>query len=392
MNSIKKKPEMSSAGKNMPKAPSRADLLHAHRRDTLFSIFVFAATTTACFFFNKMASDPTLNIAMLYTLGVFIIARYTEGYLYGVLFAVTSVLSVNFFFTYPYQDFNFSLEGYQVTFLGMLLIGIVTSVMSTNMKEQQRQLAEQEKALLEAQKEKMRVNLLRAVSHDLRTPLTGIIGNSSSYLEMGDKLTEAEKRELIESVENDANWLLNMVENLLAVTRIDNETAKVTKSLEAVDEVASAAVIRFKKRFPEAVVHVKVPDELIMVMMDAMLIQQVILNILQNAQLHAKSKKPLDLYIDEDEDYVYFHIRDYGVGIDEKRVPTIFDGGVYHSEDGETDGYKGMGIGLSICKTIITAHDGTITAKNHSEGVEFCFSLPKDKEDEHVSENIGVDH
>lgn len=372
---------------------SRRELVRVHRKDTFFSIAVFTLTTIGCFFFNQMASDPTLNIAMLYTLGVFIIARYTEGYLYGVLFAVTSVLSVNFFFTYPFQNFNFSLEGYQVTFLGMLLIGIITSVMSTNMKEQQRQLAEQEKALMEAQKEKMRVNLLRAVSHDLRTPLTGIIGSSSFYLEMGDKLSEAEKRELVETIENDANWLLNMVENLLSITRIDNETAKVTKSLEAVDEVASAAVIRFKKRFPEAVVHVKVPDDLIMVMMDAMLIQQVILNILQNAQLHAKSTLPLELFIDEDEAFVYFHIRDYGIGIDEKRIATIFDGDNYHETKGETDGYKGMGIGLSICKTIITAHDGTITAKNHAEGVEFCFSLPKEKEgEEDVPKNISTDY
>ena len=224
---------------------TRAELVRVHRKDTLFSIAVFTVTTIGCFFFNRMASDPTLNIAMLYTLGVFIIVRYTEGYLYGVLFAVTSVLSVNFFFTYPFRNFNFSLKGYQVTFLGMLLIGIVTSVMSTSMKEQQRQLADQEKALMEAQKEKMRVNLLRAVSHDLRTPLTGIIGSSTSYLEMGDKLSEPEKRELVEAIENDANWLLNMVENLLSITRIDNETAKVTKSLEAVDEVALAAVIRF---------------------------------------------------------------------------------------------------------------------------------------------------
>ncbi len=391
-----KKKSQSAKQKNNGKKKTiltRAELVRVHRKDTLFSIAVFTATTIGCFFFNRMASDPTLNIAMLYTLGVFIIARYTEGYLYGVLFAVTSVLSVNFFFTYPFRNFNFSLEGYQVTFLGMLLIGIVTSVMSTSMKEQQRQLADQEKALMEAQKEKMRVNLLRAVSHDLRTPLTGIIGSSTSYLEMGDKLSEPEKRELVEAIENDANWLLNMVENLLSITRIDNETAKVTKSLEAVDEVASAAVIRFRKRFPNAVVRVKVPDELVMVMMDAMLIQQVILNILQNAQLHAKSTKPLELTIDEDEAYVYFHIRDYGVGIDETRIATIFDGDSYHETTGETDGYKGMGIGLSICKTIITAHDGTIIAKNHSEGVEFCFSLPKEKEDEKdVSEDISTDY
>ena len=80
---------------------SRRELVRVHRKDTFFSIAVFTLTTIGCFFFNHMASDPTLNIAMLYTLGVFIIARYTEGYLYGVLFAVTSVLSVNFFFTFP---------------------------------------------------------------------------------------------------------------------------------------------------------------------------------------------------------------------------------------------------------------------------------------------------
>ena len=227
----------------------------------------------------------------------------------------------------------------------------------------------------------MRAHLLRDVSHDLRTPLTGIIGNSSSYLEMGDKLTDEEKYNLVEYINNDANWLLSMVENLLSVTRINNETASVAKSLEAVDEVAAAAVIQFRKRFPEAEVHVKVPDDVVMVMMDAMLIQQVIINILQNAQLHAESKKPLELTIDEDEKQVNFHIRDYGVGIDESRLITIFDGEGYRPNEVKPDGYKGMGIGLSICKTIIKAHGGKIVAINHPDGAEFCFSLPKDKEE-----------
>ncbi len=267
----------------------KGELAASHKRDVLLCIMVFMIATFASFFFQKTASDPSLNIAMLYTLGVFIITRYTTGYVYGMLFSIMSVLSVNFFFTYPYQDFNFTIDGYQVTFLGMFAIGIITSAMSTNMKEQAKQLAKQEKELMEAQKEKMRANLLRAVSHDLRTPLTGIIGSSQSYLEMGESLTDEEKRELVSHINNDANWLLNMVENLLSVTRIDNETASVAKSLEPVDEVASAAVIHFKKRFPEAEVHVRVPDNVIMVMMDAMLIQQVIINILQNAQMHAKS-------------------------------------------------------------------------------------------------------
>ena len=372
--------------------PSKEELIRIHKKDTLISMGVFFAVTVASFFFNELASDPMLNIAMLYTLGVFIITRYTDGYIYGLMFAIASVLSVNFFFTYPFQTFNFTLEGYQVTFLGMFIIGIFTSTMSTNMKEQSRKLveqekalAEQEKALMEAQKEKMRANLLRAVSHDLRTPLTGIIGNSSSYLEMDDKLTDEEKRDLVEYINSDANWLLNMVENLLSVTRIDNETASVSKSLEPVDEVVAAAVIQFKKRFPEAEVHVTVPesepDDALMVMMDAMLIQQVILNILQNAQLHSGSTKALELTIDEDETSVSIRIRDYGVGIDDSKLDDIFDGEGFKKGDGNIDGYKGMGIGLSICKTIIMAHNGHISARNCEEGAEFYFSLPKETEE-----------
>ena len=377
---------------NRPAAPTQEELVRSHKKDTMISLGVFFVVTIASFFFNELASDPMLNIAMLYTLGVFIITRYTSGYIYGLMFAVFSVLSVNFFFTYPYQDFNFSLEGYQVTFLGMFIIGILTSTMSSNMKEQSRKLleqekalAEQEKALMEAEKEKMRANLLRAVSHDLRTPLTGIIGNSSTYLEMEHRLSNGEKRALMEYINNDANWLLNMVENLLSVTRIDNDTASVSKSMEPVDEVVAAAVIQFKKRFPEAEVHVTVPesepDDVMMVMMDAMLIQQVILNILQNAQLHSGSTKPLELTIDEDEDNVMVSIRDYGVGIDGDRINDIFDGAGFKKGESYTDGYKGMGIGLSICKTIIMAHNGQISARNCEEGAEFSFSLPKEIEE-----------
>ena len=360
----------------------RGQLAESHKRDILLCVLVFGATTLASFFFKNNASDPSLNIAMLYTLGIFIITRYTNGYVYGILFSLICMLSVNFFFTYPYQDFNFTIEGYQVTFLGMIVIGIVTSAMSTNMKEQQELLAKQEKELMEAQKEKMRANLLRAVSHDLRTPLTGIIGNSQSYLEMGDKLTEDEKTELITHIQEDSIWLLNMVENLLTVTRIDSDTATVAKSLEAVDEVVSAAVIQFKKRFPDAKVRVRVPDDFLMVEMDAMLIEQVIINILQNAEMHAESTKPHEISIDDNEEYVFVHIRDYGIGIAENKLETIFDGEGYRNEEVKPDGYKGMGIGLSICKTIITAHGGKIIAVNHSEGTEFCFSLPKEKEEE----------
>ena len=355
--------------------------LDEHQKSFLISLGAFLVATLISFWFHNSASDPSLNIAMIYTLCVFIVGRYTDGYLIGILFSVLSVLSVNFFFTYPYKEINFSLEGYQVTFIGMLMIGMATSVMSTRIKEQSENIQRQEKELADAEKEKMRANLLRAVSHDLRTPLTGIIGNSDSILENGNSLTDEEKNQLVENINDDANWLLNMVENLLTVTRIDGETAKVNKSTEMMDDVISASVIQFRKRFPEAKLNVFVPDELIMADMDPMLIEQVILNILQNAVMHSYTKNPIELSVNSDEDNVIVSIKDYGIGIKKEKLDTIFDGDDFRGGSISADGHKGMGIGLTICKTIISAHGGTISARNHEEGAEFIFTLPKNKEE-----------
>ena len=175
----------------------------------------------------------------------------------------------------------------------------------------------------------------------------------------------------------DSNWLLNMVENLLSVTRINNETAKVTKTSEPVEEVLSEAVIRLKKRLPDANIHVRVPEEFLMVPMDAVLIEQVLINLLENAVVHAESTEPIECYVESLSDYAIFHVRDYGVGIPSEKLATIFDGSSSTTST-SPDGRKGMGIGLSICKTIILAHGGEIKAINHTRGAEFYFTLPKE--------------
>ena len=354
-----------------------------HKRDFLIFLSVFIVTTAIALALREVVEkNYDTNMAIFYILGIILVARYTDGYVWGALFDVLSILSVNCFFTNPYQGFNLTIEGYPVTFASMLVIYLITSAMTTNMKKQSMILAKQEKQLMEAQKEKMRANLLRAISHDLRTPLTGIIGNSESYLRMEGSMTDEEKRTIVENIENDASWLLNMVENLLSVTRINNTTAKVTKYIEPVDEVVSSAVARFRKRFPGAELRVFLPDIVVMVMMDAMLIEQVLINILQNAYTHAKSVKPVELRVTEDDKRVWFFIKDYGIGIDEKKIETIFDGEDYlKDQDSKADGHKGMGIGLSICKTIVSAHGGDIKARNHNEGSEFYFYLPKEKEE-----------
>ena len=124
------------------------------------------------------------------------------------------------------------------------------------------QLQEKDRMLLNAEKETIRANLMRAMSHDLRTPLTSIIGSSSTYLSQEEYMSPGEKRKLVRNIEEDAQWLLNMVENLLSVTRIQDEKgiASVVKADESLEEVISDSVRRFRKRFPDVQVRVIIPD------------------------------------------------------------------------------------------------------------------------------------
>ena len=153
-------------------------------KDVLITLgILLTATIVALVYYRISASN--INVIMFYTLALLFISRLTSGYLPGIVAAMISVVCVNFLFTYPYGQINFILEGYPVTFICMLVVSVLTSASASHMKRQSRILADREKKLAEAEKEKMRANLLRAVSHDLRTPLTGIIGASSSYLRPG---------------------------------------------------------------------------------------------------------------------------------------------------------------------------------------------------------------
>ena len=338
---------------------------------------LLAVATCLSYIFFHIMDNPTANIALCYILALFLTARFTSGYFYGLFASLFGVVCVNFLFTYPYFALDFTLTGYPITFIAMFSISIATSALTTNMKEQAKVLSEREKLLMEAEKEKMRANLLRAISHDLRTPLTSIIGSSTVYLENGKYLTETEKSDLVSHILEDSNWLLNMVENLLSVTRINNETTKVNKSLESVEEVLAEAVLRLKKRLPDARVNVCVPDEVLMIPMDAVLIEQVLINLMENAFVHSKTTEPVECYVDTGDDYITFHVQDHGIGIPPEKLSTIFDGSSSTTST-SNDGRKGLGIGLSICKTIIVAHGGDIKAANHNNGAEFYFTLPKE--------------
>ncbi|MEG0564922.1 MAG: DUF4118 domain-containing protein [Hungatella sp.] len=343
------------------------------RNTAITLLFLMIATIISVLFF--ITTKNTTTIAIIYMLAILLIARRTDGYIPGIIASFIGVIMINFIFTYPYMQLNFKLAGYPITFLGMMVISIITSTLTTHLKEQTKVLNERERLLMEAEKEIMRANLLRAISHDLRTPLAGIIGSSSAYLEHGSHMLPEERNHLVETISEDANWLLQMVENLLSITRISSEDAHVVTTLEPLEEIIPDAVMRFHKRLPEASVHVHIPEEFIMIPMDATLIEQVLLNLLENAVYHSDSLLPIDLSVTMIEESAQFSIRDYGRGIRSDRLETLFDGYTTTSNQ-SSDSHKGMGIGLSICKTIIHAHHGEIYATNHEQGAEFIFTLP----------------
>lgn len=304
-------------------------LLH---NNTLFTLTLLGIATALAFLFFSFVSENTANIALLYIIAQILIARYTNGYLHGLFSSVFSVICINFFFTYPFFRLNFTLSGYPVTFIGMLIITLLTTA------------------------------------------------TTSSLLSDGSILSDAEKRELLENIENDSSWLLNMVENLLRVTRInDTVTHQVNKTPEIVEEVVAEAVQRLKKRFPSASIIVHVPTDYLLIPMDAILIEQVLINLLENALIHSGSSHSLELTVTDHPDHVTFCAKDFGHGLNPDVIPDIFSG-ICHNT-GSVDSHKGMGIGLSICKTIIDAHNGYIEAKNHTNGALFLFTLPKEEEE-----------
>ncbi len=340
-------------------------------RDSVLTLLILVITTGLCFLLRMFMEGPQ-DVSVIYILSVFLISCFTQGYFYGVAASLIAVLLVNCLFTYPYYHLNFTLTGYPVTVLCMLVVAIITSMMTTQIKKQS-------EVRVEVEREKMRGNLLRAVSHDLRTPLTAILGASSAILENHELLSEQEGLELVAGIREDSQWLIRMVENLLAVTRFEAGTGtRLNKTPLPVEEVAAEAVQKFHRQFSEWPVSVAVPEELLMVPMDGMLIEQVLINLLENVVLHAAGATQIWLNVTDEKQSVCFEVADDGCGIEESRLPKLFDGAVGSSR-GDSDGRRNMGIGLSVCRTVIRAHGGEITVYNREQGgTDFRFVLPKE--------------
>ena len=349
-----------------------ARLFPFSRRDLLVSAIILSCAFGLCNLL-RLAGSSDGFASPIFVLAVLLVSRLTTGYLFGLIASLLGVVCVNFVFTYPYWAVNFTLSGYPLTFLTFLVVSIMTGTLTAQAKQRERLRAENEK-------EKMRANLLRSVSHDIRTPLTAILGATSAVLE-NPEMSPEDRSILLEDVRDDAQWLIRVVENLLSITRIGSDQASIAKSPEAAEEVLGEAARKFRRRFPQVSVSVTAPESLLMVPMDPILIAQVLSNLLENAVLHGGTTTAISLSVQKEEDFARFSVRDNGRGIPESALPTLFDGTMKHSETPTSDGKRNMGLGLSVCLAIVRAHGGTMEAQNLETGAEFSFRLPLNKEE-----------
>lgn len=337
-------------------------------RNAGVTLGLLGATALICVGMNGIARSSAAS-SLIFVLCIHVVARLTNGYAWGIAASLAAVLLVNFVFTYPFMEFNFTIAGYPLTFVTMLTVSISTSALTTAVKKQER-------LRLEGEKVKMRADLLRSVSHDLRTPLTSIAGSVSVLLD-SPELPEDKRRELLGGIRDDSEWLIRMVENLLSITRVGGEGAQIQKIPEAVEEVVADAVRKFRKLYPELPVETEVPEEVLFVPMDAVLICQVLTNLLENAVLHGRTTSRITVRVTSGAGRAKFAVEDDGGGIDAEALPLLFEDKPAGAAPVDSKGRHNMGIGLTVCRTIVKAHGGDMSAANRpGGGAVFWFELP----------------
>mgnify|MGYP000826375107 FL=1 len=242
---------------------------------------------------------------------------------------------------------------------------------------------EKEEAAILAKNEQLRANLLRAISHDLRTPLTSISGSASNLLTNYEKMDNASRIQAFTDIYDDSMWLINLVENLLAITRIEGGQVSLTLSVELMDEVITEALRHINRKSQEHAIHVSSSQDLLLARIDAKLIVQVIINLVDNAIKYTPAGSAIEIHSAKRDKWIIVSVSDNGPGIPDEQKPYIFDM-FYSGANKIADSRRSLGLGLSLCKSIVTAHGGMISVSdNQPEGAVFTFTLPAEEVELH---------
>ena len=242
--------------------------------------------------------------------------------------------------------------------------------------ENSRNTAEKEEAKLQAESEKLRANLLRSISHDLRTPLTAISGNASILLSDSENLDVDARKQMYGDIYDDSAWLHNLVENLLAVTKIEEGRMELKTQPQLAEEIVSEALQHISRKRSEHTITVTHENDLLLAQCDARLIVQTIINLVDNAIKYTPVGSHIWVSTRWEESMAVFTVADDGPGIPDQEKKQIFQM-FYTGSTAIADSRRSLGLGLSLCKSIVTAHGGTITVSdNQPAGTVFTFTIP----------------
>ena len=333
-------------------------------------------------------------VLMIFLLEVLFTTVAAGGPIFASFTALYAFLVINYFFTPPRYDFRIATTGDLIALITFLATAVVVGTIVSDLRRQ-RELAEEgekaarelvrvreqeEKARSAAEREELRSTLLRSVAHDLRSPLTALSGTSRMLEEDYDRFSDEERRRFLSDMSEEILWLSSKVENILSKTILDEKNILLHKESEAVDDIVGEAVARMRRLLRGRPFSVGLPDEVLMVPMDGNLIVQVLINLLGNAVRHTPSESAVALSVSREGDSAVFCVSDTGTGIDPAIRDTLFDRFVTRDAD-SPDRRRGIGLGLAICRTIVEAHGGTITAEdNEPHGAVFRFTLPLETE------------
>ena len=327
---------------------------------------IFAGAVILCTIFRH-ADGIEGYASPVFVLAVLLISRFTDGYLYGMAAAILSVICVNYFFTYPYLKVNFSISGYPLTFLSLLVVSLITSTLTSQVKQQKH-------LKMQNEREKIRADLLRSVSHDIRTPLTSITGAASTLLHEPDRNNEASYL-LLQDIEHETQWLIRMVENLLSITKLEGNHV-IIKDEWAAEEILGEVAGKLRKTYPDMPLSVYAQPEAVFIPMDPILIEQVLFNLAENSWLHGRNVTQIVIIACDSNNQVVFSIEDNGGGFEPEQLRAIRKGRC-PSKETDTDKNRGMGLGLRVCQAIVTAHGGQFRVENAGSGARVWFSLPE---------------
>ena len=242
--------------------------------------------------------------------------------------------------------------------------------------ENSRNEREKEEAKLQAENEKLRANLLRSISHDLRTPLTAISGNASMLLSNSEGLDAQIRQQMYADIYDDSVWLHNLVENLLAVTKIEEGRMELKMQPQLVEEIVSESMQHISRKRSEHTITVSHEDDLLLAKCDARLIVQVIINLVDNAIKYTPVGSHIAVTSRSENGMVVISVADNGNGIADSEKENVFQM-FYIGSTAVADSRRSLGLGLSLCKSIVDAHGGEITVSdNLPSGTIFTFTIP----------------